>query len=366
MKQETHKRAHLTRFGSAVFCLCLAVGLVGFEQGRAQSIQLSVTDTTHTEFHATFTVASLPTPLQECRVTLTLEFKPLSADKVITEDVAFSVWGTDERLQLVGDTLFTWPSPIRPRQFITHEFAVVPRMSGTSWVIVSPGRRSNGGYPIGPRFAFNLDESGSLCYLSSPASGQVAGCDKVVGYFLSPVMSSLTMAAPDQQIWRARFTPLPRAGDTCHVQFDIVTPISWPAGASIDIHAEGFAVLTLPQPIDRSLSAGTPLRLELLAVADSVPGGKELRLQLVPDLADRESSVLSMIQARLCFWYDYDSSLRYAAMYPIAPVSEQQGNRSETTCRPTLEQYRISPSGNVPIRFGSARKAWEDSSIVRH
>jgi len=327
------------------------------EAGSGTSVSTTIVDPNHGDFVATFNLGSLPQPLERCMVQVTVEYRPSDPSVIGSTDYSLYLVGTDEGLEITGDSVLTFSAPIRSGDLVTGQFSFVTRKSGPNWIVLSPRpRRYVSGGIQGPRFAICMDETGALQYLDSPLIDETASCSQIITYFVSPMQTSMEMKQADQTVWNASLSPAPKISDTSEVQFHMTPRDDWPTGAMVDIRSNGLAVLDLPHPIGTAVRTGESVDLSFRIVPDTLPLMKSLTLLVVPDLGTRKQSLNYAVQAELFFWFDGNGKIQYADTRVISMPEVTADALSRGPCVPVVETYQIAPNGELLMKFGEAKQ----------
>lgn len=272
----------------------------------------------------TFDFQVLPGPLTTAQATLILEIVRGQAGDTFEGDWEFSIGANPTTVKWLSDQTVIWAgNKVHGDQLVVHiEFISV--RSGSNGFSFAFSHLLGQGY--GVRVAWCLDGDGQLLGLYNPKHNRMVPCTGAGSFFFD--QDSVSIPEPnitsDARIpfnTRMTVTPPFRIGDTSTVRFYLTAKETIPGGLDFRFSTVHMAIISFPDRVDYSISAGETVEFAVDVVPAAVRNVQTIGLESDFDFhtTGRESRLSTQACSAV---FNEDGSLRYIDFYGLGQIDK--------------------------------------------
>ncbi|MCH7689470.1 MAG: hypothetical protein IIA17_00305 [candidate division Zixibacteria bacterium] len=244
------------------------------------------------QFVGSFSFQDLPEQLTP----VTVDFELVVPDTFTwgnNEDWILGVHYRQGKVQLLGDSIFTWTGSHKPGDRFWGTLQFEPLASGfyTITLYAKPKQTLTLMAAITPGLTFGwcLNESGELIYLGNPESKTIT-CDYVYTHFFKGDTVFISGGADSRYLfdYQILVSPIPRIGDTSQFIYKLVAKKDFPNGIDLRLNSRHMKLVSLPDNLGTPLFVGDTLNVTVKAMPLQIQKGQGLSLQFWVEYGNKE------------------------------------------------------------------------------
>lgn len=293
-----------------------------------------------------FEFEELPVPLKATRVSYTLKAGLIDSLEVMKEDWDLHITFPENAVEIIGDTVISWPGPHKTGDILTGSFEFIPKASGRQKLWLYPYRDKSSDelvnkYYHGVAITWCFDEKGKLLLLAPERKGHKEYYP-VRTYFFDDdsITININLLNGNNDIFDYiySFKPLPHIGDTSIMYITLLPQKDVPDGCDITINGRSVDICNVPRKIDYPITEGMVIEDSLIICPLPVKRGHAIFILFQYYSQKYNRATTSRIGCD--FIFNNDGTLKY--------IGNGLGNVPEDEY-PTVFREPISNTDNISI-----------------
>lgn len=295
-----------------------------------------------------FEFEELPVPLKATKVNYTLKAGLNDSLEVMKEDWDLHITFPENAVEIIGDTVISWPGPHKTGDIMTGSFEFIPKATGRQKLWLYPYRDKSSDklvnkYYHGAAITWCFDEKGKLLLLARERKGHKEYYPIRTYFFEDDSLTiKMNLLNINQDIFDCiySFKTLPRIGDTTVLYYTLLPQKDVPDGCDLLINGFSVDICNVPHKFDYPISEGMVIKDSLIICPLPVKRGHGVFIHF--EYFSEEYGRRTTSTIGLDFVFNNDGTPKY--------ISNGLGNVPESEY-PTVFREPISNTDNISIKI---------------